>query len=444
MASLPPSLCAGGIIKTAAGPTTLSRRTPTQEEYLTFLRQECQRRGLVEWHEGLTDTGILAAFPFDTYVHSDLQHHTRLTKEQWADPTDSINDIEFHKIDWDEQVLEQAPGYDTAPSQEIDQVKQEDDWNTQRKAFLETYAPLHLQTIIENTKRGYLAAGGTQRCLDEVEKDHATNTVLYLLAELWNLQERLNRDKDPKKERFLSVGVFCDILQESCHVVDCRIAYNETWPDFVSKMNRQLLVRYLVTTHNPAIAETLFVDDDTIWPPEGILPLRNPDDSIVFPEQYTKRADIVYENGPGRGWWALVHPKEDSRGLTKVKTHWKAIDDAEDWDGMMKWLDKHRQATVAFRHESTKERMEFVAKKRVEEETVLGFPGYVPFNVYLDRHWDMVEDKKQIYGPPRAESRVWEELGMEVPKGSEQLPPAAAREVDAKLQEWTARKDGGE
>jgi hypothetical protein len=43
----------------------------------------------------------------------------------------------------------------------------------------------------------------------------------------------------------------------------------------------------------------------------------------------------------------------------------------------------HREATAAFRHQSTKERVEFVAKKRVEEEeeeeeeeeTVLGLSG---------------------------------------------------------------------
>lgn len=54
--------------------------------------------------------------------------------------------------------------------------------------------------------------------------------------------------------------------------------------------------------------------------------------------------------------------------------------------------------------------MEFVAKKRAEEEMALGFPGYVLFNIYLDRHWDRVEDKKQVYGPLRDESWVWEEL----------------------------------
>ena len=62
-------------------------------------------------------------------------------------------------------------------------------------------------------------------------------------------------------------------------------------------MNQHLLVRYLVKKHNPSIAETLFIDDDTIWPPEGLFPLRDDESSsetplswsfskVVNPDQY--------------------------------------------------------------------------------------------------------------------------------------------------------------
>jgi hypothetical protein len=436
MASLPPPLWSGGIVATAQSLTApFFPPNPTQDEYLTLLRHECRRRGLVDWKEELTDADILAAFPFKTYMNSQPPHHTWLTKEQWADATDSINDFEFQKIDREQQALEQEDRQD-------EQTKQDNEWNTQRRTFLETYAPLYLPAITANTKRDYVAAGGTQQRLDSIAQTHPANTILYWLAELWNLQAQLKTEKDPKKkERFLSTRVFCDILQESCRVVDCRIRYSETWAGFTSTMQQQLLVRYLVTKHNPAIAETLFADDDTIWPPEGVLPLRNEDDSLVSPEQYTRRADLVYDNGPGRGWWCLVHPKQGPEGLLNVRTGWKAIDDVEDWDSLMKWLNEHREATVAFRHQSTKERMEFVARKREEEETVLGFPGYRPFNFYLDRHWDMVEDKTQLYGPLREESNLWEELDMEVSEGSGRLQSAASKEIDAKLKEWGITKD---
>src|ERR1700722_18108017 len=47
----------------------------------------------------------------------------------------------------------------------------------------------------------------------------------------------------------------------------------------MSTMNQHLLVRYLVKKHNPSIAETLFVDDDTIWLPKGLFPLRGDESS---------------------------------------------------------------------------------------------------------------------------------------------------------------------
>jgi hypothetical protein len=412
MAFLPPPVRASWASTSVQKPAN-----PTQDEYLTLLRNECRRRGLIDWNQELTDADIVAAYPLESYLKSQPLHHTDLTKEQWADPTDPINDFEFQEVDWEEQTL--------------DQTRQMDRWNDERKIFLETYKPSFLQAITDSIKRDFLAAGGTQQRLDEIAEQHPANTILYWLAELWNLQERLNMDKDPKQERKLSIIVFSDISQEECHAVNCRIPYNETWPGFTSTMNKHLLVRYLVKKHNPAIAETLFVDDDTIWPPEGLLPLRNEDDSIVNPEQYIKRAGLVYDNGPGRGWWSFVHPKQDAEGLFDKCTDWKAINDTEDWDSLMKWLNEHREATAAFRHQSTKERIEFVAQKRAEEETVLGFPGYRPFNIYLDRHRNMVADQTQLYGPLKEDSEPWV-----VPEGSERMQSAAAQEIDAKLREW--------
>lgn len=120
--------------------------------------------------------------------------------------------------------------------------------------------------------------------------------------------------------------VFCDIPQESNHVVGYKIPYDETRPGFVCKMNHNSSSATLSRSATPAIAETLFIDHDTIWPPEGVLPLHNEDDSIVFPEQYANRTDIVYEKGPGRGWRGLVYLKEDPEALMNVKPHWKAIE----------------------------------------------------------------------------------------------------------------------
>jgi hypothetical protein len=109
----------------------------------------------------------------------------------------------------------------------------------------------------------------------------------------------------------------------------------------MSAMNQHLLVRYLVKKDNSSIVETLFIDDDTIWPPEGLFPLRDGESSgetplswsfskVVNPDQYPKRAALVYDNGAGRGWWALVHPKRSSTGLLNLRTDWKALNKEED------------------------------------------------------------------------------------------------------------------
>jgi hypothetical protein len=44
-----------------------------------------------------------------------------------------------------------------------------------------------------------------------IAEENAANTILCWLAEMWNLQERLNIAKEPKKEYFLSIRVFSDI-----------------------------------------------------------------------------------------------------------------------------------------------------------------------------------------------------------------------------------------
>jgi hypothetical protein len=56
----------------------------------------------------------------------------------------------------------------------------------------------------------------------------------------------------------------------------------------------------------------------------------------------------------------------------------------------------------------------------------------------------MLEDKKQLYGPLRVQSKDWEERLMAVPEGSERLRSVAAKEIDAKLQEWRLEKDEGD
>jgi len=84
----------------------------------------------------------------------------------------------LQEIDWDHEAIERA--------------EPADKWNEERKAMLQIYAPMSLQTITEETKNNFLAAGGTQERLD-VTPNYSANKILYWLAELWNLQETKRR-----------------------------------------------------------------------------------------------------------------------------------------------------------------------------------------------------------------------------------------------------------
>jgi hypothetical protein len=71
----------------------------------------------------------VAAFPFKSFMNAQRLHHTALTKEQWADPTDPVNDFDFQQdntdlqeIDWDQEAIERA--------------KPADKWNEERRAML--------------------------------------------------------------------------------------------------------------------------------------------------------------------------------------------------------------------------------------------------------------------------------------------------------------------
>jgi hypothetical protein len=107
----------------------------------------------------------------------------------------------LQEIDWCQEAIERA--------------KLADKWNEERGAMLHIYAPMYLQTITEETKNNFLAAGGTQKRLDDITQNYPANAILYLLAELWNLQEQNDGAKDPKEDRFLSVIVFSDLPQEA-------------------------------------------------------------------------------------------------------------------------------------------------------------------------------------------------------------------------------------
>jgi hypothetical protein len=44
--------------------------------------------------------------------------------------------------------------------------------------MLQTYAPMYLQAITEETKNSFLAVGGTQERLDDIAQNYPANTIL--------------------------------------------------------------------------------------------------------------------------------------------------------------------------------------------------------------------------------------------------------------------------
>ena len=71
---------------------------------------------------------------------------------------------------------------------------------------------------------------------------------------------------------------------------------------------------------------------------------------------------------------------------------WRPIDTEEDWNSLLAVVNRKHDLTIAMRHQSTKERMDFIRQKQEEEEKfMIGNDGYRPFNPYLTRHMKSID-----------------------------------------------------
>jgi hypothetical protein len=51
--------------------------------------------------------------------------------------------------------------------------------NEERRAMLQIHAPMYLQAITAETKNNFLAAGGTQKHLNDTAQNYPASTILY-------------------------------------------------------------------------------------------------------------------------------------------------------------------------------------------------------------------------------------------------------------------------
>jgi hypothetical protein len=136
-------------------------------------------------------------------------HHRALTKEQWADPSDPVNNFKFQQnnthlqeTDWDQEASERA--------------KSAGKWNERRRVTLEISTPLYLQAITEEAKNNFLTAGGTQERLDDIPQSSpgSPNSGTYK-----------NKTAEPKTPRrtVSTPSWYSPTFHKNLKVVTCRI-----------------------------------------------------------------------------------------------------------------------------------------------------------------------------------------------------------------------------
>lgn len=127
-------------------------------------------------------------------------------------------------------------------------------------------------------------------------------------------------------------------------------------------MNQRLFVRCVSSRHNPRhCRNALYGRRHRFAPPRRTGAAQPGGPSTTIPGQYSRRADVAYEDGRSGRRLSLVYPKRDAEAWMDLCTDSKVADNAEDGDSLMKWQKGHCEGTVTGRHDSAKERMEFVA-----------------------------------------------------------------------------------
>jgi len=344
---------------------------PTKEQYLWILRVEACHRGQLFASKELE----LLPSPFTREEISECQREAYSTTDEW---------LEFGN--WDKEDTVSDRGHDQEPDYYANIPE-----SAERQAVLTNYAWLYLKGIQRNLDRRLNEAGATKS-----QVPCPVDAVIHDLGTLWASTVEKTPAVDTSCVR---VGIFSDISQEETTIKYMNIPFDQSFADFKTQATAKGIVRYLTTTHHPALAKTLFLADSLVYHHPYPTAIDRSDPS--FPAEIYP-IDRTYDE-INSGWYAHITsqdpPTPSTEGMIHQSRDWRPINSEADWQSLLRLLINNSASTppsqqAFLRHKSVEDRMEFIQRHREREELELLKTGGTCTNAFLQRHLD------EMY-PPR-------------------------------------------
>jgi hypothetical protein len=139
--------------------------------------------------------------------------------------------------------------------------------------------------------------------------------------------------------------------------------------DFQNTIAELPNIRYHVTKQNPELANSLFVPDHEVYPP-GLHASWDEKGNTTRPERFPKRADLVYDNVPGRSWWSSIFNTSSQHDRMAFRSFdWCALDTGEHGKSLLQPLKPGKGTKVAYLyHLNIMERIQFVQNQADSEK----------------------------------------------------------------------------
>jgi hypothetical protein len=247
---------------------------PTKHQYMWLLRMEASHRGLLF---NSTEIDLLPS-TFNCDEAYEL-YDGDLTPNHWLD----VSNLRKGEA-----------------SSDMGQNRQEVDAKTtdpnQRRALIKTYAGLYLEGIKKKIEEKLLEAGAPKSLIPYREE-----AVLHDLGTLWALTVAKAQKEDKPKAR---IGIFSDIPQESTTIEYITAPFELTFAKFKTQAAGLGIIRHLTKKHDPALANTIFLDDNIVYHHPYPTAIDESDPSLPA-EVYPITRDYEAKDN---GWHAHVAP----------------------------------------------------------------------------------------------------------------------------------------
>lgn len=339
-----------------------SRTWPTKEKYLWLLRMEACRRGF------LFNSNEIDVLPgcFSSDDAFEL-HAWGSTPDQWLDVTGcTIQPVTL--------AVRRAQGTGQATSTT----------DGERQTLLKDYAWLHLEGIMKNIQKRLLEAG-----VETSQRPYTYDAVLRDISTLWasTMGKVVKEDK-----RRVRIGLLSDIPQEETAIEYIEIPFNLNFASFKTEAARLGVVRYLTKKHHPALAETLFLDDEVVYHhPYPVAP--DESDPSFAAQIYPVTRDYEAEDN---GWHSHVVPP-DATSMCNQQRDWRPINSEADWQSMLRFI-KASNRKVFMRHKSVQDRMDLIKRHKEREELEIAKTAGAYTNLFLRRHMEAFASTDKLEG----------------------------------------------